>query len=71
MNSTSPYLYGYKIDEVVKNVEDDCATLVIWFSYTFLTLNADKFHLPFTKHIFENMFARVNDATIWEEGSKE
>ena len=41
-DDTTPYSCGYKIDEVMKNVEDDCATLVRWFRDNCLTLNADE-----------------------------
>ena len=66
---TTPYSCGYKVNEVMKDVEDDCATLVSWFKDNFLTLNADKYHLLFSGCNVEHMFASVSDAIIWKENS--
>ena len=41
-DDTTPYLCGYKVNEVKRDVEDNCATLVAWFKDNFLPLNADK-----------------------------
>ena len=68
-DDATPYSCGYKIDKVIKNMEDHCAMLVVWLRDNFLTLNADKCHLLFTRLKFENMFARVYYATLWEEDS--
>ena len=66
---TTPYWCGYKVNELMIDVEDDCITLVAWFKDTFLTLNADKCHLLFSGCNVEHMFASVGDAIIWEENS--
>ena len=47
LDDTTPYSCGYKVNEVMRDVEDYCATLVAWFKDNFLTLNADKCHLLF------------------------
>ena len=51
----------------MRDVEDDCATLVAWFKD--LSLNADKCHLLFLGCNVEQMFASVGNAIIWEENS--
>ena len=57
----------------MRDVEDECATLVAWFKDNFLTLNSDKCHLLFLGCNMEQtnnyMFASVGDGTIWEENS--
>ena len=68
-DDTTPYLCGYKVNEVKRDVEDNCATLVAWFKDNFLPLNADKWHLLFSGCNMEHMFAPVGDAIIWEENS--
>ena len=53
----------------MKDIEDDCATLVAWFHDNFLTLNADKCHLIFSGYNVEQTFASVGDAIICEVNS--
>ena len=39
---------GYKVNEVIEDVEDDSVTLVACFNDNFLTLNAEKCHQRFS-----------------------
>ena len=68
-DDTTPYACGFKLNEVVKNVEDDCKILVSWFKDNYLTLNAEKCHLIISGNIHDPISAKVGDATIWEEDS--
>ena len=49
---TIPYSCGYKIDEVIKNMANDCAALLTWFKDNFLPLNVEKCHSLSTGYLF-------------------
>ena len=66
-DDTTPYSCHHNLQVAMTNVEHDCAILVEWFCDNFMTLNTEKCHLLVSGIKDELMFAKVGDATIWEE----
>ena len=66
---TQPLTPVVKLNGVMRDVENNCTTLVAWFEDNFLTINADKCHLLFAGCKMGHIFASVGDAIILEENS--
>ena len=68
-DDTTPHSSGYKLKDVMIDIENDCSLLIDWFRDNYLTLNADKCHLIVTGHKHEAMYASIGDELIWEENA--
>ena len=58
-DDTTPHSSGYKLKDVMIDIENDCSLLIDWFRDNYLTLNADKCHLIVTGHKHEEMYASM------------
>ena len=69
MDDTAPHFSNYNVNEVLTDAEFDSSILLEWFRDNFMALTADKYHLLFSGHKHEHMFASLSDETLWEENA--
>ena len=58
--------FSRSIEELLRNLEYDTLTAIIWFEDNFMKLNEDKCHFLISGNINEHLFAKVGDELIWE-----
>ena len=56
-DDTGPHFSDNNINDVLTDVEFDRSIFLEWFCDNFMTLSADKYHLLFSRHKHEHVFA--------------
>ena len=65
-DATTPYACDTNLSTLLRNLEYDTLSAIIWFEFNYMKLNEDKCHFLFSGNTPELMWVEVGDELIWE-----
>ena len=69
-DDTTPYACGLDLQSVLRRLENDTSSAIIWFEDIYMKLNEDKCHLLISGHTHEHLWAKLANSRIWESSSE-
>ena len=63
---TTFYACDKDLNHLINRLEHDSFLVIKWFENNSMKLNDDKCHLQISGHKYENVWARIGKAKIWE-----
>ena len=65
-DDTTPYACDVSVENVVRRLEHDSLSAMIWFENNYMILNADKCHFLIAGNTPEHLWVKVGEERIWE-----
>ena len=65
-DDTTFYAYDKDLNHLINRLEHDSFPAFEWFENNSMKLNDDKCHLLISIHKYENVWAQIGNARIWE-----
>ena len=69
-DDTSLNSFDVNLEDVLRNLEYDTLSFIIWFEINFMKLNQDKCHFLTGANTNELLWLKVGDAMIWESSEE-
>ena len=69
-DDTSLNSFDMSLEEVLRNLEHDTLSFIIWFEINFMKLNQDKCHFLTGANTNEHLWLKVGDEMIWESSEE-
>ena len=69
-DDTTTYACDINLPNLLRNIEYDTLSAVVWFDVNYMKLNKDKCHLLLAGNTPESLWAKVGDELIWESSSE-
>ena len=65
-DDTTPYACDFDIVTLMRNLENDTMSAIVWFELNYMKLNQDKCHFLIFGNTPEYLWAKVGEHVIWE-----
>ena len=65
-DDTTPYVCDTDLPTLLRNLENDTISAIIWFEENYMKLNQGKCHFLIAGNIPEHLWAKVGEEIIWE-----
>jgi ribonuclease P/MRP protein subunit RPP40 len=65
-DDTTPYACDIDLISLLRNIENDTLSAIVWFDNNYMKLNQDKCHFLIFGNTPEHLWAKVGETVIWE-----
>ena len=65
-DDTTAYACDIDLVSLLRKIEHDTLSAILWFEYNYMQLNQDKCHLLIFGNTPEHLWAKIGEAVIWE-----
>ncbi len=65
-DDNTPFACGLDYESVIRRLEGDSLSCIIWFENNYMKLNEHKCYFLLAGHKHEHLWIKVGDSVIWE-----
>ena len=69
-DDTTPYACNIDLSTLLRNLEHDSLSAIIWLEANYMKLNQEKCHFMIAGNTHEFLWAKIGEVSIWESNNE-